>query len=185
MEDKHTGTIKGHYWVELTDGRKIDPHFKYYDALKYSKNLVGKNIYRECDMDTQRENIRNTILPYMMAITKSKDEDVKMMIKRIKDAGANMDRKTINYEVGCCHINAIINKMIYGKDARIVYGDLGWKRAGTNEIYYEYEDGWDGELDYGGGGYDMEYMIQRLIKKPEYLRLIMGKHKPRFSIPTE
>jgi len=174
MNNKNTGDIKGHFWVELADGRKIDPYFKYYDALKWAKNLGGENIYRELDMDTQRENINKTIIPYMIAIRKSKNEYVKQLIKAIADQGECVDKTTLKFEPGCCHINAIINKMIYGKDARIVYGDLGWKKNGTNKIYYEYEHAWNsGE----SAGYDVEDMIKRLILRPDYFKLIMGTHK--------
>ena len=174
MNNKSAGSIKGHFWVELADGRKIDPYFKYYDALKYMKNLYGENIYRACDMDTQRENIRKTIIPYMIAIRKTDNEYVQQLLKQIADGGDNLDLNSIKYEAGNCHVNAIINKMIYGKDAKIVYGDLGWKKYGSDEIYYEYDHHWDGEDD----DYDIVASTKRLMKRPDYFKLIMGTHNP-------
>lgn len=169
MNNKNTEDIKGHFWVELADGRKIDPYFKYYDALKYMKNLRGENIYRECDTNIQRENIKETIIPYMIAIRKSDDEYVQKLLKKIANEGDNIDMNSIKYAPGCCHINAIINKMIYGKDAKIVYGDLGWKKYGSDEIYYEYDHHWDGEDD----DYDIVASTKRLMKRPDYFKLIM------------
>ena len=170
--NERSGTIKGHFWVELADGRKIDPYFKYYDALKHIKSLGGENKYRACDMDIQREEINKTIIPYMIAIRKIDDGDTERYLKQIANQGDNMDMNSIKYEAGCCHINAIINKIIYGKDAKIVYGDLGWKKNGSDKIYYEYEHHWDGKV----AEISTEKVLERLLIRPDYFKLIMDGH---------
>jgi len=160
------GSIRGHFWVELEDGTIIDPNFEVYDAIKYMKNLEGDIIYRECDSEIQKEMIREHILPYMVCALEM-DE-----IKIIKDKGDNVI--DIKFVEGNCHINSIVNKIRYGKSARICYGDMGWAFMGQpNKIFYEYEHGWDGKHD---DRCDIMEMIKRLQARPEMLKLILNTH---------
>ncbi len=160
------GSIKGHFWIKLEDGRIIDPYFEVYDAIKYMKNLEGDPVYRECNSQIQKEMIREHILPSMVQALKM-DE-----IKEIKGCGdMSMDIKFVE---GYCHINTIINKIRYGNSARICYGDFGWAIQGKpNKIFYEYEHGWDGKCD---DRVEMNEMMNRLMKRPDMLKLILNTH---------
>ena len=165
------GSITGHFWVELEDGTIIDPDFEVYDAIKYMKNLEGDKIYRECDSEIQKERIRSCIIPYMSKLFRDYKDEVKRLRSYTKLAefeGVSNDC----YERGQCHINAMINKVIYGKTARICYGDMGWAFKGKpNEIFYEYEHGWDGKHD---DRCDIMKMMERLQKRPDMAFLVMN-----------
>lgn len=170
------GSIRGHFWVELDDGTIIDPHFDVYDAIKYMKNLEGDRIYRECDSEIQKERIRKCVLPNMIQLLRNPHykDDLKRLTSYTKDAefeGLSAD----SYEAGYCHMNAMVNKIIYGKSARICYGDMGWAFMGQpNKIFYEYEHGWDGKHD---DRCDIMEIMERLQKRPDLLKLIMKSHK--------
>lgn len=167
------GSIRGHFWVELEDGTIIDPHFEVYDAIKYMKNLEGDRIYRECDSEIQKDMIRRSVLKPMTLLLRDYKDDVKRLTSYTKDAefeGLSND----SYENGYCHMNAMINKIIYGKTARICYGDMGWAFMGQpNKIFYEYEHGWDGKHD---NRCDIMEIMERLQKRPDMLKLLMKTH---------
>ncbi len=167
------GSIRGHFWVELDDGTIIDPDFEVYDAIKYMKNLEGDRIYRECDSETQKDMIGMWVLPNMTRMLKKYKDNVKELTSFTKNAdfeGLSID----SYEAGYCHINAMVNKIIYGKSARICYGDMGWAFMGKpNKIFYEYEHGWDGKHD---DRLDMMKIIKRLQARPDMMKLLMKTH---------
>lgn len=167
------GSIRGHFWVELDDGTIIDPDFEVYDAIKYMKNLEGDRIYRECDSETQKDMIGMWVLPNMTRMLKNYKDNVKKLTSFTKDAEFE-GLSTDSYEAGYCHINAMVNKIIYGKSARICYGDMGWAFMGQpNKIFYEYEHGWDGKHD---DRLDMMKIIKRLQARPDMMKLLMKTH---------
>ena len=169
------GSIRGHFWVKLEDGTIIDPYFTdYYYAIKYMKNLEGDRVYRECDKEIQRQEITRVILPYMKMVMA--DEDFKKL-REIK-LDKNIENPPLtedSYAEGYCHLNAIANKIILGAGrGKIVYGDMGWKMRDSDEIFYEYEHGWDGKHD---TRIDPMEMVRRLIEKPNMMKMLMKKHE--------
>ena len=171
MLNGEIGSIRGHFWVELEDGTIIDPDFEVYDAIKYMKNLEGDKIYRECDSEIQKQTIRSCIIPYMSLLSKELGLDeikkIRSYTKLAEFEGVSDD----SFKAGQCHLNAMINKVVYGKTARICYGDMGWAfKEKPNEIFYEFEHGWNGKHD---DRCDMMKMMERLQKRPDMFNLLM------------
>jgi len=180
------GSIRGHFWLELADGTIIDPMFEVYDAIKYMKGLEGEALYRPASEEIQRSMTMKHILPVMKKILVK--SGAKEEFKRIQEVIKSREKKDEKdearnemspldascYRGGYCHINSTINKYIYGKDSKIVYGDMGWKIKGTDEIFWEYEDAWNGKYDDRLCPYDM---IKRLKKNRYYMNMIMADFK--------
>jgi len=166
------GSIRGHFWVELADGTVLDPYFETYDAIKYMKDLEGDVIRRPANTDIQRSMTINHCLPIMKQL---RDESLKSHFDDLRETIKMGDRVSDDsFKGGYCHANSVINKIIYGKDAKIIYGDMGWKFRGSDEIFWEFEDAWDGKHD---TRINPIKMLKRLEKHPRYRELIMGNFK--------
>ena len=162
------GAIRGHFWVELADGTVIDPYFEQYDAIKYMKDLEGDVLRRPVGQDIQRSMMIKHILPIMKQL---KSPDFRCHFEGLRslvEMGDTLDDN--NFRGGYCHANSVINKFVYGKDAKIVYGDMGWKLKGKNEIFWEFEDGWDGKHDTRINPIEM---LRRLNSHKKYRNIIM------------
>ena len=115
--------LEGHFWLELPNGKIIDPHFDAYDSIIRINELTNEMCRREATPQRQKEQIKKFIIPYL--------QDTKTMYRLglIKPMG------------GYCYVNAIIAKILFPKGT-IKYGDAGWVRKDGKGVWWEFEDGW-------------------------------------------
>ncbi|QIG59356.1 hypothetical protein [Dishui Lake virophage 2] len=119
----------GHFWV-VRDGAIIDPHFQQYDKIKRLNDLEGDAIYCPAPAEVQEEFINALKGQYTRAFG-----SLENFTKEARQLGWRP-------EANMCEKNALDEWVRNGGE--IVFGSMGWKEKGSNEIWWEYGgDDWD------------------------------------------
>lgn len=175
------GKIKAHFWIETSDGRKIDPQVEsnreYWDVM--AKAHLGTNNYKNVYIPASKHRQDECKELWINPIIKKYKNVLKKYKKCFADDMTWMD-VALKYGVpdcvnrlGHCSTAAIINYMRNPNHHKIVYGDGGVQRYINGRFvgnpFLEYEDAWEDD----GVGIVPKYM-NKLTKK-DFL-LMMKNH---------
>tara|TARA_R100000773_G_C4174197_1_gene86656 strand:+ start:25 stop:540 length:516 start_codon:yes stop_codon:yes gene_type:complete len=130
-------TINGHFWIENEEGKVIhDPVFPVYKKIcKVHKLDINKPRYRKASPETQRENIKEHILPYIAELLKVK-KLLKLPNEEFYKYFEGEDGEPLEYR---CGWNCVVYKL-KGGEGKVIYGDMGWEKEDGSDIWYEFEN---------------------------------------------
>jgi len=115
-----------HAWIVDNEDNIFDPHFSIYDYIKEVNNCEGERCYEPLSPEKQKEMFH------------------KFMTQATNMFGKNFCTKTFLYKFytnprpTMCFVNSLAFKKCSKRNCKIVIGKMGWRKKGSNEIFWEY-----------------------------------------------